>query len=123
MRKPLICTVWLLGVAVVAVGCGGKRTPEQWQTYMNQREQEKEAGRPQAARNNGVRSTNLMVSECRDGGSRYDYVCKRTYDVGSAHTTETVGYTLSGSHMATMQVLTQTHTCPDGSVRPGNPGC
>jgi hypothetical protein len=128
MRPPLICTVWLLGVALIAVGCGGKRTPEQWQKYMNEHAEQVAARMP--AHRNGPTATNQAISECRDGGAEYEYICKRTYDYKGAHTTETIGYTFATNswgkdpnHQWSEHMLTQTHECPNGSVRPGNSGC
>jgi hypothetical protein len=133
MRPPLICAVWLLGVALIAVGCGGKQPPEQWQKFMNEvvlRKAAQAAARMPAHRY-GSTSANKAISECRDGGPEYDYVCKRTYDVEGAQTTETVGYTVARTFWGkdwsgkawSEHLLTQTHECPNGSVRPGIPGC
>src|SRR5262249_22738409 len=113
MYPPRICTVMLLGVALLAVWCRGRRLPEQWQTYVSEFQKQVEARRLAATGTTPV----ATISECRDGRPEYEYICKRTSDDArrGVHTTETIGYTFvrdfwgKDPDLASEKVLTQKH--------------
>jgi hypothetical protein len=125
-----------LGTALMAVGCGRRPSPEEWQPYINQLEQQRAARNQQKVARMPMRPAGALtdsgrtISECRDGGPDWDYVCTRTYEFGRVHTTETIGYTLvpkgrrgKNPDRWSEKVLTQKHECPNGSSRPWSSGC
>ena len=126
MHPPRICTFGLLAAALMAVSCG-RRSPEQWQTFVNEREQQRIASIRLLSHNPNYPLP--TVSECRDGRPDWEYVCKRTYDLQGLHTTETIGYGFPRVFLRKdpndwfYRVLTQKRECSNGSSRPGPRGC
>ena len=119
MQPRLICTIGFLGIAVMGVGCSRRMSPEKWQAYINESEQQRAA----RMASHGQTDSGRTIGECRDGRPDFDYVCTRTYDFGRVHTTETIGYVVQHHDRWTARVLTQKHECPSGSSRPWNYGC